>query len=83
LLALAVSTYVAAFHIESILTTGVICSVAGIAAGIAAIKCKRPVLAVAAFLTPILAVALFLLEALVLHLGPGKAATPFLHHLHH
>ncbi len=77
LLAIAICTYIAAIEIESILTTGWICLATGIAMGISAIMCKRPVLAVAGFLTPVIAVVLFVLEAFFLHLGPGDAALPF------
>ncbi len=77
LLALAICTYIAAIEIESILVTGCICSLTGIATGISAIICKRPLLAAAGFLTPIIAVVLYVLEAFFLHLGPGDAALPF------
>ena len=77
LLALAVCTYIAAGQIETILATGWICFATGLAAGISASVCKRPLLAAAGFLTPILAVALTVLESMFLHLGPGDAALPF------
>jgi hypothetical protein len=77
LLALAVCTYIAAIEIETILVTGWICSATGLAMGISAIACKKPVLAAAGFLTPIIAVVLFVLETAFLHLGPRNAALPF------
>lgn len=77
LLVLAVSTYIAAIQIETILATGGICSITGIGTAVSAMKCRRPVLAAAGFLTPIIAVTLFVLEAFLMHLGPGKAAFPF------
>jgi hypothetical protein len=77
LLALAICTYLAASDIKSILITGWICSTTGIATGISAIKCKRPILAAAGFLTPTIAVILFVLEALLLQLGPGRVALVF------
>ncbi|MCA9183972.1 MAG: hypothetical protein R3E01_34590 [Pirellulaceae bacterium] len=77
LLALAVCTFIAAIKIESILLTGVICSLTGIAAGITAVRCHRYWLAAAGLVTVVLAVSLFILEAVFLNLGPGRAALPF------
>lgn len=75
--ALAICTYIAAIKIESILVTGWICSITGIAMSASAIAYKKPVLATAGCLTPIIAVILFALEASVLNLGPRRAALPF------
>ena len=77
LLALAVCTYIAAIEIKSIIVTGLICSVTGIATGISASISKRFLLAAAGFLTPSIAVTLFVLENFFLDLGPGGAALPF------
>lgn len=77
LLALAISTYVASMEIESIIVTGVVCSITGIAAGVAAIKLSRPWLAAAALMVPVITVVLFIIEAFFLHLGPLRAALPF------
>ncbi len=44
-LVLAICTYIAAIEIESIVVTGWICSITGIATGIAATKFKKPLLA--------------------------------------
>lgn len=77
LLLLAVSTYVATFYIKTILTSGFICSISGLALGVVALRRHRRALAAIALLTPVTAVVLFLLEAIVLHLGPRNAALPF------
>jgi len=77
LLALAISTYIAAIRIESILVTGWICSATGVALGISANVCKRSLLAAVGYLTPIIAVILVFLENFIFHLGPGRAALPF------
>src|SRR5262245_36036239 len=77
LIALAISTYIASIDIETIMVSGVVCSITGIAAAIAAIRCKRLELVMAGFSTSILAVTLVLLEAFVFQLGPQRAAFPF------
>jgi hypothetical protein len=77
LLGLAICTYIAAIEIQTIEATGLICSIAGVALGISAIKCRRPILAAAGFSTPIMAVTLLVLEAFFLKLGPNRAALPF------
>lgn len=77
LIALAVSTYIAAIEIESILVSGVVCSVTGVMAGITCIACKRVWLAIACLLTPFMAVNLLILESTFLQLGPSDAAEPF------
>jgi hypothetical protein len=76
-LALAICTYIAAIEIESIIFTGLICSLTGLAAGIAALRYRRFWLAAAGFLTLIIAMLLFILEAFFLELGPEVAALPF------
>lgn len=75
--AMAVSTYIASIKIETILATGFLCSFTGLIAGIAALACKRPILALPGLMVPVLAVMLFVLEACFLNLGPGRAAMPF------
>jgi hypothetical protein len=77
LLVLAIGTYVAAYEIESILVSGVVCSITGIVAAISARRTGRPLLALAAAATPVMAVVMTGLEALVLQLGPSDAAEPF------
>jgi hypothetical protein len=77
LLTLAVCTYLAAWEIRSILTTGCICSLTGGACGIAGRRCGRPEIAVGGFLTIGVAITLFLLESLFLNLGADRALYPF------
>lgn len=78
LLAMAVTTYLASYGIETILVSGPICALTGLFAGFVSGMIKRAVLALACFAAPLIAITLFLLEALVLHLGPDKAARPFM-----
>lgn len=77
LLVLAGSTYAAAVHIKSILTTGWICSLTGVLCGLAGWKCRRTEIAIAGFATVGIAILLWGLEGLVLNLGPQKAMLPF------
>lgn len=77
LLLLAISTYVATFHIETITVSGFICSISGLVLAVVALRRHRHALAAIALLTPVTALVLFLLEAFFLHLGPGRAAFPF------
>lgn len=78
LLLLSISTYVAAVvDIETILVSGVICSISGLIAGVVSLHENRFLLGAICLLTPLLALALLLLEAFVLHLGPSKAKVPF------
>jgi hypothetical protein len=77
LLALAISTYIASITIQTILLTGWICSVTGIAAGSVAYRSSNRHLAFVSFLTPIVAIVLWILEGLILNLGPMRAAIPF------
>ena len=77
LLVLAISTYIAAYNIESILVSGVVCSITGLVAAISARGAGRPLLAMAAAATPAMAFVMLCLEAFVLHLGPHRAAEPF------
>lgn len=76
-LALAVSTYIAALEIESILVSGLICSATGLTLAITARLHGRPQLALAGGATPALALLMTVLEAAVLQLGPTRAAIPF------
>ncbi len=76
-LAFAVSTYIAAVDIESILVSGWICSATGLFAGIASLIAGKSALSVVSFLTPVVAITLTLLEASILQLGPSLAALPF------
>ena len=76
-LAFAISTYIAAVDIESILVTGWICSATGLIAGIASLIAKKRSLSAVSFMTPLVAITLTLLEACVLELGPSRAALPF------
>ena len=78
LLTMAVATYVASYDIETILVSGPICAVTGLAAGLSAGLINRVVLSLACCAAPMIALTLFLLEAFVLNLGPGKAAFPFM-----
>lgn len=77
ILALSVSTLIATAKIESILVTGIVCSLTGIAAGIASFYVRRFGMGIIALNTFAIAVALFILEAYFLHMGPQKAALPF------
>lgn len=75
--ALAISTYIAATHIESILVTGWVCSATGVLLAIVSIDANKPWLLLVGLLTPILALTLIVLEGVYLHLGPRRAAMPF------
>jgi hypothetical protein len=77
LLVLAISTYIAAYEIESILVSGIVCSITGLVAALFARRTGRLLLVWACAMTPIMAVIMTALEALVLHLGPMGAAEPF------
>lgn len=77
LLALAISTYMAATNIRTILISGWICSSIGLLAGLTALMCEKRLLAIAALLTPVIAVTLYVLEGVYWDMGPDKAAVPF------
>lgn len=77
LILLASSTYLAAISIESILVTGGFCAFSGFAAGLAALFCRKRILAVVCLQTTVIAILLFLLENTLLELGPQRAAFPF------
>ncbi|MCC9605814.1 hypothetical protein LOC68_21050 [Blastopirellula sp. JC732] len=77
LLAMGISTLIAAYEIESILVTGVICTATGIISGISALVCGRWTLAAVGFMAPAIAASLVILENSSFHLGPQRAALPF------
>lgn len=78
LLSLAVSTYIAAIEIETIIVSGVICSLTGLTTALFALMNRRLILSLMASLAPVLAVTLFLLEAFYWNWGPRVAAFPFM-----
>jgi hypothetical protein len=77
LLVLAVSTYIAATDIRSVMKTGWLCSISGLLLGLTALMCERRLLAYVGLLTPAIAVSLFVLEGVFWDVGPAKAALPF------
>lgn len=78
LLAMAVSTYVAAYEIRTILVSGVICSLTGMVAGGMALATRRYLLALGSSIAPGLAGTLFVLESFYWNWGPQRAADPFM-----
>ena len=77
ILALSVSTLIATVYIESILVTGFICSLTGMASGIASFSVRRFQMGTISLSTIGIAIVLVILESSLLHLGPQRAALPF------
>ena len=77
LLAISAATVMATFVIESIIWTGLLCSIIATVCAVFAAVSKKYRIAIASALVPLFAFGLFVAEAAFLNLGPRNAALPF------